>query len=162
MTRSGVYLLLGTNEGDRLQNLATATAWITEKIGNVLRSSGIYQTEAWGKTDQPVFYNQVIEIQTDLPATVLLSSILSIENQMGRVRKEKWGARIIDIDILFYHDLVVNDASLTIPHPGIPERRFCLVPLNEIAPELIHPVLKINVSSLLESCGDTLEVKAVG
>jgi 2-amino-4-hydroxy-6-hydroxymethyldihydropteridine diphosphokinase len=155
-----IFLLLGTNLGDRLQNLALAQ----QKIGsfcNIINMSSIYVTEAWGKTDQPAFYNQVLEVVSDLDPHKLLALLLEIEKEIGRVRLEKWGPRVIDIDLLFYNNQVINEDDLIVPHPGIPNRRFTLLPLHEIAPDMIHPLLKKNISTLLNECTDTLRVEKI-
>jgi 2-amino-4-hydroxy-6-hydroxymethyldihydropteridine diphosphokinase len=156
-----VFLLLGSNEGDRTAFLSAARAQIEAAAGKVISISSVYQTAAWGKTDQAAFLNQVIAVDTKLEALVLLGTLQTIERAMGRKRKEKWGSRTIDIDILFYGDAVINTTELIVPHPGIPERRFTLVPLVEIAPDLLHPVLKKTVRELLGECGDGLEVEKI-
>ncbi len=157
--RSGIFLLLGTNLGDKSGNLAGARAAIATGAGKIVAASAIYETSAWGKVDQPSFFNQVVAIDTQLDPQRLLDRILAIEVALGRVRDEKWGPRIIDIDILFYDQHVVNDPNLTIPHIGIPDRRFVLEPLNEIAPDFFHPRLHQTVGELLRNCSDPLPVK---
>jgi len=154
----GIFLLLGTNVGNRADNLDKARQAINN-LGKIISLSPVYQTEAWGKTDQAAFYNQILEITTPLDPQALLEKILAIELELGRVRKEKWGPRIMDIDILFYGDLLWNEKDLKLPHPGIALRRFVLVPLCEIAPYLIHPVLKKKITDLLQECPDPLDVK---
>jgi 2-amino-4-hydroxy-6-hydroxymethyldihydropteridine diphosphokinase len=155
---NGIFLLLGTNLGDRSQHLAMARAQIEAKAGQIVRSSAIYQTAAWGKTDQPDFYNQVIEIESILSPDDLLRTTSAIEEAMGRVRTETWGARTMDIDILLYGDVIVEREQLTIPHPRMNSRRFTLIPLAEIAPEVIHPVEQKTIRELLAICSDTLNV----
>jgi 2-amino-4-hydroxy-6-hydroxymethyldihydropteridine diphosphokinase len=155
---SDIFLLLGTNLGNRMANLELAKQRISA-IGEILEASSVFRTEAWGKTDQPSFYNQVIKISTFFAPEILLEKILSIEVEMGRIREIKWGPRVIDIDILFYQDSVINTPALTVPHPGIPVRKFTLLPLNEIAPFLEHPTLNKNISTLLQECTDTLMVE---
>ncbi len=152
------YLLLGGNEGDREQNIERAIALLNEHAGNITLRSHIYQTAAWGKTDQPDFLNIAVAMQTELIAENLLKMILQCEQQLGRFRTEKWGQRTIDIDILFYNNSIIQQEDLTIPHPYLHERRFALVPLNEIAPSYIHPILKQSVTDLLAICPDMLEV----
>ena len=127
----------------------------------VEQTSSIYETAAWGKTDQQNFLNQVIEISTNLSSTALLERILAIEKQIGRIRKEMWGERIIDIDILYYANEVIKSQRLVIPHPYLHERRFTLEPLHEIAPNFVHPVFNKTTSSLLNECKDRLEVKKI-
>ena len=139
MQKVQVYLLLGSNLGDRYQNLKKAISTIGQITGSVVLTSSVYQTAAWGNTDQPDFYNISVGIQTTIDARRLLQLLLQAELEMGRERTSKWGARIIDIDILFYGDQIIKEADLTIPHPGIPFRRFALVPMNELNPDLIHP-----------------------
>jgi len=159
-TRS--FLLLGSNQGDAASYLAEARKAIAALAGAIIHTSSIYQTSAWGKTDQPDFLNQVIEIVAEGSASYLLTTILSIENQMGRVRNEKWGTRIIDIDILFFGNHCVEEPDLQIPHPQIPYRRFTLIPLVEIAPDFIHPVSGKSNRQLLDECTDLLPVKKLG
>lgn len=154
-----VYLLIGGNVGDRLGNLQLAVAALHRSCGRVTGQSAVYETAAWGKTDQQAFLNQALLLETDLTAPALLECVLEAEAMLGRVRKERYGPRIIDIDILFYNNDIVRTPALTIPHPEIQNRRFALVPLQEIAPGLMHPVLKKDIDQLLEECPDTLEVK---
>ena len=158
---STAHLLIGGNLEDRKENLLTAVSLINEQCGHLTRSSSIYETEAWGKTDQPSFLNQALEISTSLNARQLLRKILKIEKEMGRVRKEKLGPRIIDIDILLYENEIHDLRFLKIPHPEMHNRRFVLVPLVEIAPTLQHPVLKKTIAELLEECPDNLEVTKI-
>ncbi len=153
------FLLLGGNLGDRKENLKKAGERIGEKCGILIRSSSLYETAAWGKTDQPVFLNQAIEIKTELDAKQLMKKILEIEKEMGRERKEKYGPRVIDIDVLLYNDEQYNDSFLKIPHPEMQNRRFVLTPLAEIASGFQHPVFKKSISQLLKECPDKLRVK---
>jgi 2-amino-4-hydroxy-6-hydroxymethyldihydropteridine diphosphokinase len=155
------FLLLGTNLGDRYKNLLSAMQYIACDEIEVEQTSSIYETAAWGKTDQQNFLNQVIEISTNLSSTALLEKILAIEKQIGRIRKEMWGERIIDIDILYYANEVIKSQRLVIPHPYLHERRFTLEPLHEIAPNFVHPVFNKTTSSLLNECKDLLEVKKI-
>jgi 2-amino-4-hydroxy-6-hydroxymethyldihydropteridine diphosphokinase len=154
------YLILGGNKGDKLQNLEQALQLIDQKAGGIEIKSDVFETAAWGNTNQPNFVNQVIRVQTILNPFDLLKTLLSIEEQLGRVRtNEKWMERTIDIDILFYDDEIIKTTDLTIPHPFIQDRKFVLLPLAQIAPELIHPILQKNIIKLLEKCSDTLDVK---
>lgn len=153
------YLLLGTNLGDRELNLAVAIDKIAVAIGEVFARSSIYETAAWGKTDQPGFLNQAVAIKSIMPPVRLLKELLKIEEDMGRVRLEKWGERIIDIDIIFYADEIINDEVLKLPHPEMHNRRFVLEPLNEIAENFIHPIFKQKISSILFNLSDDLLVK---
>ena len=153
-----VYLLLGGNLGDRILYLQQARGSINRQVGTLTRSSKVYETAAWGKTDQPNFLNQVLEVHTELTPEEVLQSVNAIEQELGRVRQEHWGARVIDIDILFYNSLVLQTQRLTIPHPQLHLRRFTLLPLAELAPELVHPVLGKSITQLLQECPDELEV----
>jgi len=155
------YLLIGGNLGDRKENLSKAVELIIAHCGQLTSSSSLYETAAWGITDQPSFLNQALEISTSLNARQLIRKILKIEKMMGRVRKEKLGPRVIDIDILFYEDEIHDLRFLKIPHPELQNRRFVLVPLAEINSGLQHPVLKKTVAELLEECPDNLEVKKI-
>ncbi len=123
------------------------------------RRSAIYQTAAWGNTEQPDFLNQVIIVQTKLTAVQTMQTILQIEKEMGRMRTVKNAPRIIDIDILFFNKEIINTAELTVPHPQLQNRRFVLVPLNELSPNFKHPVLKKNIHQLFIHCHDKLNVK---
>lgn len=155
----GKYLLLGTNLGDKKANLSKARGFITRAIGNISNASSIYETAAWGKTDQPSFLNQVVQVATDLSPLQVLEKIEEIEKCLGRERIEKWGERIIDIDILYYEKQVIDIENLQIPHTGIPNRRFTLIPLVEIAANFVHPVLELSNQQLLERCEDDLQVR---
>jgi 2-amino-4-hydroxy-6-hydroxymethyldihydropteridine diphosphokinase len=154
-----VYLLLGSNMGDREHTLGKARSRISRALGEVTAASGVYETAAWGKTDQDPFLNQVIRLKTNLDPQSLLQKAQEMEKELGRVRKEKWAARVVDLDILFYAQQVVQTPELTIPHPELHNRRFTLVPLAELAPGLVHPVLHKTVRELLRDCPDELEVK---
>jgi len=156
---NGIYLLLGSNLGRREFYLTGALDLIENRIGRIKNASGTYKTQAWGVKDQNWFLHQAVEVETNLSPTDLLSKINLIENEMGRVREERWRERIIDIDILYYHDLVFQDNNLTIPHPGIPVRRFALTPLVEIASRFIHPIEQKSQLQLLEECPDQLAVE---
>lgn len=153
------YLLLGGNLGDRPSYLSQAREGIGAQVGRILRCSSLYETAAWGNTAQPAFLNQVLAVQTSLEPEQLLQKINSLEQELGRVRQEHWGARVIDIDILFYGDLVLQSQRLTVPHPQLHLRRFTLMPLAEIAPALLHPVLGKTIAELLAACPDELEVR---
>lgn len=155
---SNVFLLLGTNVGSRLSNLKNAKIMIDTKVADVVAQSKIYETAAWGKTDQNSFLNQVLKVKTNAIPSELLNILLQIEIDLGRIRKEKWGPRLIDIDILLYNQTIISTSSLKVPHPEIPNRRFTLVPLVELAPDFIHPGLKISLKELLKYCIDPLEV----
>jgi 2-amino-4-hydroxy-6-hydroxymethyldihydropteridine diphosphokinase len=154
-----IFILLGSNLGDRLENITYARQEISRHIGQIITASSIYKTAAWGNVLQPDFYNQVIEIHSGLSPAELLIQVLEIEKNAGRLRNEKWGPRVLDIDILFYGDLIMSDDRLTIPHPQIPNRKFTLLPLAEIAPDLLHPVNRKTIGQLLAACTDGLLVE---
>jgi 2-amino-4-hydroxy-6-hydroxymethyldihydropteridine diphosphokinase len=156
-----VYLGTGSNVGDLETNLGRACELLENEIGIVESKSFIYRTAAWGITDQADFYNQVICLKTKLKPTALLTKILETEIRMGRQRTEKWGPRIIDIDILFYDQRISKTTDLEIPHPFLQERRFVLQPLVDIAAELIHPVLNKTMAELLKTCPDSGEIKRI-
>lgn len=150
-----VFLLTGSNMGDSAGYLREAEEHITSRVGMIVKRSAIYKTEPWGNKDQQYFLNQVVEIQTVLEPEEVLHTILNIELEMGRNRILKWGPRVIDIDLLFYGSLIMQSQRLTIPHPLLHERRFTLLPLSEIAPGFIHPVLNQTIQLLLDTCADT-------
>jgi 2-amino-4-hydroxy-6-hydroxymethyldihydropteridine diphosphokinase len=152
------YLLTGGNMGNREKNLARAKALISELAGKVTKASHLYETAAWGKTDQPSFYNQALEVETTLSPKELLQQLLEIEKKLGRKRDEKYGPRTIDIDILLYGDHICNEPQLRIPHPELHNRRFALTPLAEIGPGLVHPAFQRSITELLAICPDPLEV----
>jgi 2-amino-4-hydroxy-6-hydroxymethyldihydropteridine diphosphokinase len=154
-----VFLLLGSNLGDRNLFLKKAIDRIANDIAPVLMISSIYETQSWGKTDAPDYLNQIVTLQTDLTAQQILQTILHIENTLGRRREEKWGSRTIDIDILFYGQAIINEPGLHVPHPELHKRRFTLEPLAEIAPGFIHPVLNKNILQIKSELNDSLIVK---
>ena len=153
-----VYLQLGSNIGDRLDNLDQSIKIITERIGNVLEKSSVYESTPWGVENQRNFLNQVIFVESNFDAYTILDLVLQIEKDMGRIRIEKWGERIIDIDILFIDDLIIESENLCIPHEFIAKRKFVLQPMCEIAPGFIHPKLNKTISQLLEECIDDEKV----
>ena len=145
--------------GNRENNLQLAISLLTGLVGNLIKQSSIYETAAWGLENQPNFLNQIIILSTSQSPKFLMKTILKIEKKMGRERLVKMGPRIIDIDILFYENRIINKPSLTIPHPRIQFRRFVLVPLNELQPNYLHSILNKSVKDLLIACTDTLNVK---
>ena len=157
-----VYLLLGGNQGDRLNLLEKARAFIAKNIGEIVNKSSVYETEPWGFEDDSFFLNQLLIVETKLIPEAVLEGVLKIENLLGRVRAEEhMTGRTMDIDIMFFDDVIVELESLTIPHPRLQLRRFSLEPLNEIASDLVHPVLAKTMSTLLHECVDTQRVSVI-
>jgi len=160
MTR--LYILLGGNLGDKQKVFSDARASLLEQVGKITALSAIYETEPWGFESADYFWNQVLEISTALSPAEVLHQTQQIELQLGRIRKAtQYDSRIIDIDILFFGDQIIESDNLSVPHPRIQERKFVLVPLCEIAPELMHPVFHKNIRQLLEECPDPLKVDRV-
>jgi 2-amino-4-hydroxy-6-hydroxymethyldihydropteridine diphosphokinase len=155
-----VYLGLGSNRGDRLTFLKSALTGIAKfNQTSVNMVSSVYETEPVGKKDQNEFFNAVAEIETKLSPQDLLRELKQLELQLGRREMVRWGPREIDIDILYYDDLVFNDDALQIPHGELPNRRFVLIPLNEIAHRFVDPVRKLSIVDLLKFCPDTSTVR---
>ncbi len=154
-----IYLLLGSNLKNPAQQLSIARKYIETQIGEIIKASSFYATAAWGNTNQPDFLNQVIIVQTAFSAAKTMETILTIEEDMGRIRTEKNAPREIDIDILFFNHDIINLPELIIPHPLLQERKFVLIPLNEIATSYIHPILLKTTQELLEICPDSLDVQ---
>lgn len=155
------YLLIGGNQGDRIDFLAKARAEIANVCGRVVQHSSLYETAAWGFTEQAPFLNQALFVHTALDAHSLLRSLLQIEEGLGRMRELRYGPRSIDLDILFFNEDVIAEKELTIPHPQVQNRRFALVPMAEIAPQLLHPVLQKTIAELLQDCPDLLDVHKI-
>lgn len=156
---SGIYLITGGNLGDRAANLAEASRRLNLQVGRVLASSALYETAAWGREEDPAYLNQVLEIDSDLEPRALLQACLEIEEAMGRIRSEKWAARHVDIDLLFYGNRCIDEPGLHVPHPRLAQRRFVLEPLCELVPEFIDPRSGLAVRELLRRCPDSLPVR---
>lgn len=150
---------LGSNLGERRVNIARAVQMIEESLGPIIASSSFYETEAWGKTDQDDFINMALEVEHYKTPNQLLDTVNAIENRLGRIRRLKWEERLIDIDIIFMEDIIIDTEKLTIPHKWMEQRNFVLYPMVEIAPEFVHPVLNKTVEKLLKECNDTSEIK---
>jgi len=153
-----VYIQLGSNIGERESFITKSMHKVEDDIGKIITASSIFETTAWGNENQNNFLNSVIEIKTPFDAFTILQKSQEIENNLGRERSNKWGERTIDIDILFYNNKIINTKELTVPHPLIQKRKFVLVPLSEIAPNYMHPILKKNISTLLSESKDTQKV----
>ncbi len=149
-----VYLSLGSNLGDRLEQLQTARVFLKE-LGEIQKTSSIYETEPWGFTDQPAFCNQVVLLETTFEPLELLREIKLIEQKMGRTPTFRYGPRVIDIDILLFDDIVITDPDLTIPHPELKNRAFVLAPLADITPSVVMQGEKVSVTALLARMGMT-------
>lgn len=154
-------ILFGTNMGERFISLDKAAQEVNHKLGKIIQRSSVYETAPWGNTDQEPFLNQVVVIESVLSAEQMMNQILLIEEKLGRRKTIKWGPRIIDIDILFFNDEIISTENLVVPHPGLHQRKFTLVPLAEIMPDYVHPVLKKTISVLLNELNDPLEVKKI-
>jgi len=157
-----VFLSLGSNMGNRAVNLRTAATLIEKEIGKIAKSSHLYETQPWGNTEQDAFLNQVVMANTTLDPREILEAITRIEREMGRQRAEKWGPRLIDVDILFYGKRVIRDKGLEIPHPELHQRAFVLVPMMELDPEFEHPILKKPIDELYMECTDESTVVMLG
>jgi 2-amino-4-hydroxy-6-hydroxymethyldihydropteridine diphosphokinase len=154
------YILLGSDTGDKKENIGRCFKEISKISVCPPRISSIYETEPWGFNSQEMFFNAAVELKTKLTPYELLDYLLETEKRMGRERgEERYVSRVIDADILFFGDLIMNDERLEIPHPRLHLRRFALVPMSELNPDLVHPVLKKNVSELLKELNDPLIVK---
>jgi len=156
--KNKVVLSLGGNVGEVKQVFELAIGLIQAKIGKLILSSSLYSTKAWGVENQPDFLNQVIILESTLSPFEVLDSCLEIELELGRVRKEKWHERVIDIDVLFFNSELINSTNLILPHPYIHERNFILFPLVEIMPNYVHPKLKGTLFELKNNCKDKLAV----
>lgn len=152
------YILIGGNTGNRVINLAKACRMLEERCGRIESRSSVYATQAWGMTDQRDFLNQAVLLETGLEAAELMDTILELEEAMGRKREARNGPRNIDMDILLFNDQVIDTSKLKIPHPRMHLRRFALVPMCELAPDLPHPVSGKKMKQLLKECSDGLQV----
>jgi 2-amino-4-hydroxy-6-hydroxymethyldihydropteridine diphosphokinase len=158
---NNLFLLLGGNTGNIPETFSSAICEIETEIGKLISASPVYMSEPWGFHSKDLFLNQVLQIETTLFPEDILNKILFIERKLGRIRSgRKYSSRTIDIDILFLGDKIINTPDLTIPHPRLHLRKFTLVPLNDIAPGFMHPLLKKSVSQLLLECEDSLDVKS--
>jgi len=153
-----LFLSLGGNLGNTREIFEGAYPLIEKNIGKISVYSSIYQTQAWGPIPQDDFLNQVLLVSTTLNPQACLTEMLAIEKEFGRERKERWGPRSIDLDLLYYGDLIIAEADLTIPHPRIAERKFILTPLAEIAPLYVDPVSGLTANAMLLACEDNSQV----
>ena len=153
-----VFLQLGSNLGDRELSLQDAIVAIEERIGGVIERSKVYESTPWRVEGQENYLNQILKVETELQAHDVLSVILDVEKNLGRIRIEKWGERLIDIDIIFFNNEIIETPELCIPHKHMQERNFVLAPLNEIAPDFIHPKYNKTVSELFNESKDTEKV----
>ena len=154
-----VFLQLGSNLGDRELLLKDAITEIEDRVGNILECSKVYESTPWRVEGQENYLNQILKVKTILLADDVLLTVLDIENELGRVRIEKWGQRLIDIDIIFYNDSIIETPDLCVPHKHLHERMFVLTPLHNLAPEMIHPKYNKTIEELLNICNDTELVK---
>jgi 2-amino-4-hydroxy-6-hydroxymethyldihydropteridine diphosphokinase len=154
-----VYLLTGSNQGNRKEQLEQSIAELELHAGTITKASAMYETEAWGVEGLPAHLNQALLLKTELDPTQLLSVIHDIENKLGRIRQQRWGVRAIDIDIIYFDNIILDLPQLIIPHPLMQQRNFVLAPLAEIAPDFVHPVLLKTNQQLLEISEDKLAAK---
>ncbi|MEI8115657.1 MAG: 2-amino-4-hydroxy-6-hydroxymethyldihydropteridine diphosphokinase [Bacteroidia bacterium] len=157
-----LYILLGGNLGDKSRIFSEARDKLNKRLGKITAQSSVYETEPWGFESSDLFWNQVLEITTKLSPEEVLLNTQQTEIEMGRIRKSSpYNSRIIDIDILFYGNEVINQHNLIIPHPRLQDRKFALIPLCEMAPDLVHPVFRKSIRKLIEECTDQLKVEVV-
>ncbi|AFL84470.1 2-amino-4-hydroxy-6-hydroxymethyldihydropteridine pyrophosphokinase [Belliella baltica DSM 15883] len=157
-----IILIIGGNIGDRLSLITQAKQLLEEKIGKVSLISSLYETEAWGGNSKGNYLNQILVLESPLAADEVLDKALQIEKVLGRQRDIKWGNRTMDIDILYYGDEIIDSPNLKIPHPYLHLRRFVLEPLAEVVPNLVHPILNLTSTELLQNCQDDSIVKVIG
>jgi 2-amino-4-hydroxy-6-hydroxymethyldihydropteridine diphosphokinase len=155
------FLSLGGNLGNTREIFEQTYPWIEKKIGHVRQKSSLYQTAAWGMTDQADFLNQVIEVETTLAPEAILTQLLAIEQLFGRVRDVRWGPRSIDLDLLLQGDVQLKTELLEVPHPRMQDRKFILIPLVEIAPDVLHPGLGLTSEALLKATKDSSSVTLI-
>lgn len=155
------FLLIGGNMGNREQNLERARSLVNLYCGKVIKTSSVYETAAWGPVVQPAFLNQALQIETVFTAPQLMTALLACEKQLGRIRNEKSGPRLIDMDLLFFNDAIIQTEALIVPHPRLHLRRFALEPMQEIAPSFVHPLFQKTISELLQACTDELAVQKI-
>lgn len=156
-----IFLLIGGNLGNRKANLQGAVNAIEQQCGSVIAQSSLYETAPWGVENQPNYLNKALQLECSLDPTTLMERLLKIENEFGRTRKGVMGARTLDIDILIVENKVIKNEILEAPHPRLHQRKFALIPLAEIAPNLLHPILKKTIKELLRDCEDTLAVEKI-
>ena len=156
---NSVFLQLGSNLGERSQLLIDATVLLSERVGRIVEKSKVYESFPWRVEGQENYLNQILKVKTEILADDVLSIVLDIEKELGRIRIEKWGERLIDIDIIFYNDDIIETSQLCVPHKHMHERMFVLTPLNSIAPDMLHPKYNKTVEELLQICKDTELVK---
>ncbi|MCP4443356.1 MAG: 2-amino-4-hydroxy-6-hydroxymethyldihydropteridine diphosphokinase [Aureispira sp.] len=158
-TKNICFLSTGSNLGNRYQNLDQARLALANSVGSLVAESAVYETAAWGVEDQTPFLNQVLQIETDFNPQELLLRCQAIELSLGRIRTQHWGERMIDIDILFFNDAIIEEPNLTVPHPYLHQRRFVLVPMQEIAPNWLHKPMNKTINTLLKDCEDQLAIR---
>lgn len=161
MSTNTAYILLGSNLGNRMTYLKAAICVIEQQCGPLKKASSIYETEAWGVEQQPPYLNQVIAINTALLPECLMQTLLHIEQQLGRTRTIRYAERIIDLDVLLINDCIIQTPLLTVPHPAMQQRKFVLLPLQEIAPDIKHPVTHLTITEMLQACTDMLRVEKI-
>jgi 2-amino-4-hydroxy-6-hydroxymethyldihydropteridine diphosphokinase len=155
------YLSLGGNLGNTIEIFLNSREILTKKVGKITQISSLYKTAAWGPIPQNDFINQVIEVETKLSAPELMDILLEIELQQGRIRQERWGPRTLDLDIIFFGEQLISTENLVIPHPRMEDRKFVLIPMVEINPNLIHPISRKSIRQILLECKDECDCKII-